>query len=123
MPCSTEQILHPERYDEVEQVQEISLPSLLSVLSNGWEEVQRDTLGELIIALHLAAYLEDESSAWTAADGWAGDIFSQWESEDKCKTGNNLKAARPLWGEGRVRLFFPRSLKTAPRIHSPQSCR
>lgn len=92
-PCSTEQVLHPERYLAGETVQEVTLPDLAPVLGEGWAQVWRDTLGELLIGLHLAVHLEDDTTAWDAAEGWAGDTFALWEDEE----GRQMLVWRIAW--------------------------
>ena len=78
-PCSSEQVLHPERFLTGEVVQALALPHLGDTLGEGWILVRQDTLGEFIIGLHLAAHLDDLEEAWNAAQGWAGDSFAVWE--------------------------------------------
>lgn len=116
LPCSTEQVLHPEKYVGREPVQEIALPDLGPVLGEGWVQVKRDTLGELLIGLHLAAYLEDEGLAWGAADGWAGDIFALWQSE----AGEQLLVWRTAWDNREEAEVFERSYGLlVPRFRTP----
>ena len=91
-PCSAEQVLHPDRYLADEPVQAVALTDLEPTLGEDWELVRRDTLGELLIGLHLATYVSDEGTAWSAADGWAGDTFVHWQSEEE-----DLVAWRIAW--------------------------
>jgi hypothetical protein len=92
-PCSSEQVLHPDRYLADEPVQQVALSDLGTTLGEDWELIERDTLGELLIGLHLATYVSDEGAAWSAADGWAGDTFVRWQTE----TGQELIAWRIAW--------------------------
>ena len=115
-PCSTEQVLHPEKYQARESVQEIAVPDLGGVLGEEWTQVQRDTLGELLIGLHLAAYLEDDGLAWSAADGWAGDTFSLWENEQ----GKRVLVWRTVWDNREEAEAFERAYGLLiPRFRTP----
>jgi hypothetical protein len=80
-PCSTQEILHPERYRDRRPVLDPVIPALAPVLGKGWSLARRDTVGEFLIGLHLAAYLDDDEAARRAADGWAGDTFTLWTDE------------------------------------------
>jgi len=115
-PCSTEQVLHPERYLAGEPVQEVALPDLGPVLGEGWAQIRRDTLGELLIVLHLAVYLEDDALAWDAADGWAGDTFVLWESEE----GQRVLVWRIAWdSQGEAEGFERAYGLLVPRFRTP----
>ena len=72
-PLSTAQILHPEQYlEERTDPVEVVLPDLEASLGGEWQLLERDTLGELTLRLHLQAHLP-LNGARTAAAGWAGD--------------------------------------------------
>jgi hypothetical protein len=115
-PCSTEQVLHPERYLAGEPVQEVSLPDLAEILGEGWSEVWRDTLGEVLVALHLAEYVEDEARAWDAADGWAGDTFVLLEDE----AGQQVLVWRIAWDDRDEAQSFERTYGLLiPRFRVP----
>jgi hypothetical protein len=94
-PCSTEQVLHPELAPSEALVQGVALPDLGPVLGEGWAVVREDTLGELLIALHLAEFITDDAVAWDAAGGWAGDSFVQWETDE----GEMLLVWRIAWDD------------------------
>ena len=71
-PSSTEQILHPEKYESAEPPLEVMLPDLLPALGDGWKLLFEDTLGEMM----LRAYLETRfltADPIGAAAGWGGD--------------------------------------------------
>ncbi|MBN1956439.1 MAG: hypothetical protein JW900_15520 [Anaerolineae bacterium] len=115
-PCSTEQVLHPEQYNDAEPLQEVHMPDLSPVLGSGWQEIEHDTLGELIIGLHLGAYLEDEAAAWDAAAGWAGDVFVHWENEE----GQQLLVWRLAWDDRDEAAAFERAYALLiPRFRDP----
>jgi hypothetical protein len=93
-PCSTEQVLHTDRYLTIDPVQSIAMPDLGATLGVSWTLTRQDTLGELIIGLHLAEYIDDQEAARDAADGWQGDAFVLWENPP---TGEELLAWRIAW--------------------------
>ena len=71
-PRSTEQVLHPEKYESAEPPLEVMLPDLLPALGEGWKLLFEDTLGEMM----LRAYLETRfltADPIGAAAGWGGD--------------------------------------------------
>ncbi len=78
-PLSTEQILHPDRYPGDQPI-EVDLPDLSGILGPGWEELDRETMGEWYTYLILA-YGLDKSARLTkyqaadAAEGWGGDSY------------------------------------------------
>lgn len=116
LPCSTEQILHPERYLDEEPVEVVSLLDLGPVLGRGWVRVRQDTLGELLLGLHLRAHLDDEQMAWEAADGWAGDSLALWESEN----GQQVILWRIAWDDRDEAEVFVRAYGLlAPRFRTP----
>lgn len=78
-PVSTEQILHPKRYPNDKPIK-IELEDFTSFLGDGWEEIDRNALGEWYTYLMLAKPLNDdwaltEDVALTAAEGWGGDLY------------------------------------------------
>lgn len=72
-PQSTEQILHPERYPRDVPVR-LVLPDLVSVLGDGWREIERNTLGEWYTQLVLNEFLP-KADAVRASAGWGGDTY------------------------------------------------
>jgi hypothetical protein len=79
IPVSTEQIIHPERYPDDKPIP-VALPDLISVLGDGWREVDRGVLGEWYTYLVLAHGLNPDarlsvSEAQAASDGWGGDAY------------------------------------------------
>jgi hypothetical protein len=70
-PRSTEQILHPEKYQRQEMPDDVG-SRLPTRPQPGWRTSYRDTLGELGTRLFLARAV-DEARAQRAASGWAGD--------------------------------------------------
>jgi hypothetical protein len=74
-PASTEQILHPEKYDSDEAPKNIDLPNDLAArMGAGWSVGLEDTLGEFQLKLWLSeAGAGVSKDAQAAAAGWGGD--------------------------------------------------
>ncbi len=86
-PVSTEQIMHPERYPQDKPVK-IELDDFTHVLGNGWEEIERNALGEWYTYLLLAKPLSTswalpEREASAAAEGWGGDLYLVYHNSDQ----------------------------------------
>ncbi|MHB8135547.1 MAG: hypothetical protein ACYDH1_15150 [Anaerolineaceae bacterium] len=84
-PVSTEQILHPEHYPEDEPVS-LNIPDLSETLGNGWQEIDRNSLGEWYTYLMLTApydphFAIDETVAKSAVAGWGGDQYVIYQNE------------------------------------------
>jgi len=74
LPASTEQIIHPDAYQNAEMPIPVSVPANLPErLGTGWSIVAEDTLGELEIRVWLRAGGEAGDVARVAAEGWGGD--------------------------------------------------
>lgn len=78
-PVSTEQIMHPERYPEDQPIK-IELDDFTSLLGDGWEEIDRNSMGEWYTYLMLGKPLSsdwalEEEKALSAAEGWGGDQY------------------------------------------------
>ena len=95
LPASTEQIIHPEKYDAGEEPVEVSIPDFTELLGTGWAEIDRNVMGELFLRSYLEGGLDRETAAMAAA-GWGGDefllletptwdalvIYSVWDTEE-----------------------------------------
>jgi hypothetical protein len=68
-PASTEQVLHPDKYLQVEQPDRVAAPSL-----RGWKVLERSTVGEWLTARLLAG--AGGTGAAEAAGGWGGDAYT-----------------------------------------------
>jgi hypothetical protein len=85
-PETTEQILHPEKYQAGEGALPVMDVPLDTVLGEGWRKVDASVLGEWTTYLILAdsadvsARLED-ATAKNAAAGWGGDTYQVYYSE------------------------------------------
>jgi hypothetical protein len=85
LPVSTEQILHPERYPDDRPIS-VTLPDLGAILDDGWVEIERNVMGEWYTILILAHGLDvstrlEETEAQAAAEGWGGDQYVVYFSE------------------------------------------
>jgi len=74
-PRSTEQILHPSRYREGDEPEEVTLPDLAEVLGDEWTYLDTDVMGELALRLALAQHA-GPAVAEAAAEGWGGDRYA-----------------------------------------------
>ena len=74
MPTSTEQIMHPEKYDANEVPVKVALPADLETkLGTGWKIAAQDTFGELQTGIWLKEGGVPAATADAAAAGWGGD--------------------------------------------------
>jgi hypothetical protein len=93
LPESTEQILHPEKYlDSVDHPTEVDTKRLQKNLSEDWEPVVDNVLGEFSMYLLLKEYISDEQ-AQRASEGWDGDRVELWEN----KSGNTAILLSTIW--------------------------
>lgn len=85
LPVSTEQIMHPERYPDDKPVK-VELPDFSAALGDGWEEIDRNSVGEWYTYLILAYgdqknARQDEDAASKAAEGWGGDSYVVYSND------------------------------------------
>jgi len=80
-PQSTEQILHPEKYQAGESLEFLDLPSLADVLPPGWLLTRDGVMGEWLIGQYLRQRLNGET-AGLAASGWNGDRYALYANPD-----------------------------------------
>ena len=92
LPLSTEQVIHPQKYQENEEPLEVDLPDVTPALSPGWEEVRRNVTGEFFIGV-LLEYGIDAPAARQAAAGWGGDAYALYRNE----SGQGLIAMKFRW--------------------------
>lgn len=71
-PASTEQVLHPERYDRRERPRDVAQPQPTT------DPVDVGVLGELGLVL-LAGRGDLDERALSAAAGWGGDRYATWD--------------------------------------------
>jgi hypothetical protein len=75
LPDSTEQVLHPGKYEAGEKPVEVSLDAatLAKAMGAGWKETPADTLGEFQLTVWLRENGLRALVAEAAAAGWGGD--------------------------------------------------
>lgn len=90
-PTSTEQILHPEKYDQREDPLPVPRPALTATLGAGWRLLEQNNMGEWYTYLILA-YGEDSDArlstgrAERAAAGWGGDSYTAFYNDAQDQT-------------------------------------
>jgi tetratricopeptide (TPR) repeat protein len=94
-PQSTEQVLHPERYREEDEPQEVSLPDLAEELGGDWRTLDCEVMGELGLRLVLAQHVAP-AAAMLAAEGWAGDRYALLQ---KGADGPLVLVMRTVWDD------------------------
>ncbi len=73
-PHSTEQILHPDKYQQNHGPVEVSLPVITPTLKGDWHAVNDNVMGELGWQLIFAQHM-GPGAANVAAMGWGGDHY------------------------------------------------
>lgn len=73
-PVSTEQILHPDLYIQGEKPLIVTVPTLDDELMIGWEQVDRDVMGEFGIRLWVSDHT-GPGAGIIGAEGWGGDQY------------------------------------------------
>lgn len=86
-PNSTEEILHPEKYNsEIASFVEVPIPANPFDSSKETKLVHEDTYGEFFISILLGSILKDQELAGRAAAGWGGDRIALYENDlTKCR--------------------------------------
>ncbi len=92
-PLSTEQILHPDKYFDMEEPALVELEPALEALGEGWEAVEEETLGEAYLRMILDEHLK-LSEASDAAAGWGGDRFGVFANRE---AGEVALVLRVMW--------------------------
>jgi hypothetical protein len=73
-PASTEQVLHPEKYDAGEAPVAVDIPDDLATrMGSGWKSTLEDTFGEFQLGVWLRGAVDSAADATAAAAGWGGD--------------------------------------------------
>jgi hypothetical protein len=90
-PISTEQVLHPEKYDRREAPTSVSLPDLSSAAGEGWQHLMTNTLGELYLRAVIEQHLGSDKASIAAA-GWGGD---RWQL--LTRGGETALVLRSVW--------------------------
>ena len=94
-PVSTEQILHPEKYDAREKPIAIKLPVLAAL--KGWTRIYLGDQGELGVRILLRQHGIRKERAERAAAGWGGDQVQVFAPpSDDGKGSDDLVAIAPM---------------------------
>jgi hypothetical protein len=108
-PASTEQVMHPQAYLEVEQPVRVSLARPVGALGDGWKVTRAGTMGEWMTG-RLLARAGGTGSAKAAA-GWGGDryallargderaLVARWRW-DSARDADEFVTALRAWGDG-----------------------
>jgi hypothetical protein len=81
-PSSTEQVLHPERFAQLDAPTPVQLPAVPELDSMGYRVVREDTLGELEMGVYFSQ-TGSPDQAKRAADGWDGDRIRVYSRKDQ----------------------------------------
>jgi len=73
-PASTEQVMHPRAYVEVELPERVSIRAPVAALGEGWRELRGGVMGEWMTGRLLAR--AGGTSSGEAAAGWGGDRYA-----------------------------------------------
>ncbi len=91
LPSTTEQILHPEKYQQREEAGGIVYPTYTDLLGQEWELLREDSLGEWYTYLLLGyndypTAQRPENEAAVAAEGWSVDRYQLYYNSRKQQT-------------------------------------
>lgn len=117
-PRSTEQILHPEKYQAGENPVSVTVAPLERGLGGTWTTLRTDVFGELVLRLLLEPHV-GWPTAEGAAAGWGGDAYTILEDA----SGRRIVALMTVWDtEGDAAEMFnafsesiPEQYRTAQR--------
>lgn len=90
LPASTEQLLHPEKYQAREPPIQVGVPPF-ATLGPGFRAVIHDVMGEQGLRIMLAEWTTHERAAKGAA-GWGGDRYVVLRSDDPAAPGQHTLA-------------------------------
>ncbi len=92
-PTSTEQVLHPDKYEKHEPPLATALPDF-APLGEGWAVQSEDVLGELSLNLLIEPFT-GHAIASRASDGWGGDRYALLEGPE----GKQAMVLRLRWDD------------------------
>jgi hypothetical protein len=125
MPLSSEQILHPEKYDSYEVPVKVAIPPIEGLLGRDWSRIDEDVQGEWGYFSMLDEFLKAPEVSNAAAAGWGGDRYAVYEgpsSGDVCmvlvSVWDTPADAREFAGAYAVRTA--RRYGIPPRVIGPQ---
>jgi hypothetical protein len=108
-PVSTEQVMHPQAYLEVEEPARVGVKGPVAALGDGWTPLHAGTMGEWVTGRLLAR--GGGTGAAEAAAGWGGDryallgrgddraLVARW-TWDTARDADEFTAALRDWGDG-----------------------
>lgn len=82
LPVSSEQILHPERYLDLDMPVPVTLAPLDDSLGQGWRLVEEDTFGEFLLRQHLGRQPLTVGQIDLASNGWGGGRYAVYQGQD-----------------------------------------
>jgi hypothetical protein len=114
LPESSEQILHPKKYLDSEPPLTVEDPDLISYLGQDYRLLKDEVLGEWMSYLLLAygadkSYQINTTDAQKATEGWGGDHYLVYYSEE---TGSTVLSAHWLWDSQGDAVEFQRAMVT-----------
>jgi hypothetical protein len=100
LPESTEQVLHPEKYEAGEKPVDVKLDAaeLATRMGDGWSATPEDTLGEFLLSVWLRENGVKALDASAAAAGWGGDRLAYLRGPDGAY-GLALRTTWDSWDE------------------------
>ena len=97
-PVSTEQILHPEKYEEDDKPIAVSINKPEDF--KNWHEVSSNVAGEFSIALMLRGWGVERQDAERAAAGWGGDKIVVWARNKKeTNSSQTIGLLKSVWDD------------------------
>ncbi len=81
-PTTTEQVLHPEKFAEMERAERVRVPAIEVLERAGYQRIEEDTLGELELGVYLGQGLPSGTNE-AAAMGWGGDQVAVYQRSDE----------------------------------------
>ena len=82
LPLSTEQVMHPDKYQAGEKPVDVELPDVAAQIGAGWTEELQDTFGEFQTRTWLREVGVGGSDTSDAAAGWGGDRLAVLKGPD-----------------------------------------
>ncbi len=92
-PQSTEQVMHPNKYERREAPIKVELKDIQPLMGAGWELKETDVLGEFDIKELLKTELNDSDSS-LGADGWGGCQYRFYQNGEE---GSDLMVIDIAW--------------------------
>lgn len=103
LPRSTEQVLHPQKYLQSEEPEQVTLEPLAEKLGAGWKQAASSTFGEFGLQNLLLLGVTDRTTVKSGADGWGGDRWALYSRED----GAGLVVLATAWdSQAEARQFW-----------------